>query len=113
MRIALCQPPPREDLVSSVRELGVHFTIPLGIATVAACLESRGHSVRIFDGFYSSSWLEDLLSFRPVTVCISCNFSGLHSSTLNLLGEMRERKITTILGGHHAHALFDLFLHFI
>lgn len=110
MRVVLCQPPPRKDLLPSVRSLGVHYTIPLGIATIAACLEKEGHSLKIVDGFTDDSWWERLLSFHPQAVAISCNFSGLHSSTLETVKELKKRGIPVILGGHHAHALHDIFL---
>lgn len=85
---------------------------PLGIAYIASALEKKGHEVTIIDANAENLGISEILSklkeFKPDVAGISCNYSPLHNSTLQVAAMIKEEfMIPVIVGGNHATAMSE------
>jgi anaerobic magnesium-protoporphyrin IX monomethyl ester cyclase len=93
-------------------EFGDPTDPPIGIASIAALLESRGICVTVIDANAENLSLEQLLvrfrQVRPDVVGISCNYSPLHNPTLLLAQRIKmESECLVVVGGNHAAAMAE------
>ena len=107
-----------------------HCVQPLGIAYIAACLERRGHSVKILDALaegynheepisasplgavqygLTMDTIEDRIrAFQPDIVGVTCPQSTRHQAACDVLARVKkiDPKILTVIGGAHATATY-------
>lgn len=83
-------------------------TAPLGLLSIASHLESKGHTVKIYDRTVDKTKLEDILNdFNPSVVGISMISYKSISDTVYLGKELKKKEITVVVGGPLASAVSD------
>jgi radical SAM superfamily enzyme YgiQ (UPF0313 family) len=102
MRVCLLKPP-----IGGILGLEMlTFVEPLGLITVAACLEREGHEVRVIDLRLEGEerGLLACREFAPAVVGLQCNFTTERYRTLRLARRLRELvpDAFLLLGGHDA-----------
>lgn len=98
-------------------EFGEISDPPIGVASIGGYLERHGYEVLIIDGMGENIRNEEILrriaDFKCHYIGISCNYSPLHNSTLELAANIKEsfeESVFVFVGGNHATSLSDILL---